>query len=518
MFNAKIRKNLPEILKYLFIIGFIILFSYLSFARHDALKSYMNDLGAIDQVIWNTIHGNFFEGSSIMLSQSYNYNYLGAHFGIILFFLTPFYWIWSSPKMLLLIQVVAVALGGLPIYWLAKEKLKSGWAGLVLLLAFLLYPAVQNALLYDFHEVVLAVPLIIYAFYFLVKDKRKLFILFAVLACFCQEHIALIVVMIGLYVILVKKQKKFGLIISGASLLWFILLLGVIMPIFSSTGDPELLQSESGIYFSRYAWLGGNFTEISKYIITHPAEIISHFWQLEKMRYLFYLLLPVFGLAVFSPIILIALPIVVINMLSSVEMPFNLNFYHSAILAPMIFWAAILALKKHFSDNKKYLSFFLIMILITSLITNYLFTLTPWSQKYSGDDFAVTDHAAKIGEIKAIIPEEASLSVQHNLGPHFTHRRNIYRFPLALHQAEYVLLDFTNPYRNNPDQFFKFDYAIQLSKDRWVNLTTDVFNNPEYGVRYFEDGYLIFQRGYGRELNDQVFAEWIKVLDSGQRL
>ncbi|MBU1148725.1 DUF2079 domain-containing protein [Patescibacteria group bacterium] len=515
---TNLKQKIPEILKFLFIIGFIILFAYLSFARHDALKSYMNDLGAIDQVIWNTSHGHFFEGSSVMLSQSFDYNYLGAHFGIILFFLTPFYWIWSSPKMLLLIQVVAVALGGLPIYWLAKEKLKSGWAGLVFLLGFLLYPAIQNALLYDFHEVVLAVPLILYAIYFLLKDKRNLFILFAVLACFCQEQIALIFVMIGLYVILVRKQKKFGLIICGSSLLWFILLLAVIMPVFSSTGEPELLQSESGIYFSRYAWLGDSFPQIIRYIFTNPGEIISHFLQMEKLRYLFYLLMPVFGLAVFSPIVLIALPIVAINMLSSIEMPFNLNFYHSAILTPMIFWAAIVALKKNFGDNKKYTAFFLVMVLLASLVTNYLFTLTPWAKDYSGDDFAVTEHSKKIEEIKTIIPDQASLSVQHNLGSHFTQRRDIYRFPLALHQAEYVLLDFTNPYRNNSDQYFKFDYAVQLSRDKWVNLTTDVFNNPEYGVRYFQDGYLIFQRGYSRDLNDQVFAEWLKLLAGGERL
>jgi len=512
------KKQIPNIIAYLLIAIFIVVFCWLSFARHDGLKSYLNDLGAIDQVIWNTIHGNFFQGSSIMLAQSYDYNYLGAHSGFILLLIAPFYWLWSSPKMLLLIQVVAVALGSLPIYWLAKEKLKSSWAGLALMSAFLLYPAVQNALLYDFHEVVLAVPLFIYAFYFLEKDRKNLFILFAVLACLCQEHIALIFFMVGLYIILVKKQKKFGLLVSGISLLWFILLLALIMPAFSSTGEPELLQSETNIYRSRYAWLGNDFPEIIKFIFTNPGRIISHFWQIDKLRYLFYLLMPVFGLAVFSPIVLIALPIVLINMLSSYEMPFNLNFYHSSLLAPMIFFSTIFALKKYFADNKKYLNFFLYMIVLASLATNYLFTLTPWTAKYSLADFAVTDHSRKIAEIKEIIPQEASMSVQHNLGSHFTHRRDIFRFPLALHQAEYVLLDFTNPYRNNPGQYFKFDYALQLNRDKWVNLTTDVFNNREYGTRYFADGYLLFQRGYTREHNDQIFKEWVELLDSDQRL
>ncbi|MFH1598390.1 MAG: DUF2079 domain-containing protein [Patescibacteria group bacterium] len=517
MISAKIRQNIPEILKYLLIVVFIIIFSYLSFARHDSLKTYMNDLGAIEQVIWNTLNGNFFEGSSVMLAGSVDYNYLGAHFGIILILLTPFYWLFSSPKTLLFIQVFLVGLAGLPLYWLAKEKLKSSWAGMVFLISYLSYPAIQNALLYDFHEVVLAAPFTIFALYFLEKNKKVPFVVFAVLACLCQEHIALIFFMVGLYIIFVKKQKRFGLKVAAAALIWFLLLLGVIMPALSTSGEPELIKAETEYYPSRYAWLGGSLTEVVKNLFTNPSQTLSYIFQYEKIRYLFYLLMPVFGLAVFSPMVLVALPIIGINLLSSINMPYNLYFYHSAIITPMIMVAAILALKKHFLGSK-YLHYFLAAIVVASLTINYIFSLTPWTARYSLEDFRPTAHAKKISEIKELIPDEASLSIQHNLGSHFTQRRNIFRFPLSYNEAEYVLLDYTDPYYNNREQIFHFDYSLQMPRNIWFDLTVELINSPDYGVIFFEDGFLLFQKGAARNLNDQAHSDIFEIIDDGDRL
>jgi len=512
----KIKDKIPEILKYFIIAIFIILFVFLSWGRHDSLKSYMNDLGAIDQVVWNTLHGNFFEGSSVMLAESVDYNYLGAHFGIILILIAPFYWLFSSPKTLLFIQVLLVGLAGLPLYWLAKEKLKNSWAGIIFLISYLSYPAIQNALLYDFHEVVLAAPFTIFALFFLEKNKKTPFIIFAILACMCQEHIALIFFMVGLYVIFIKKQKSFGLKICIITIIWFFILLGVIMPAMSKSGQPELIKAETEYYPSRYAWLGGSFTEVIKNIFTDPAQIINHIFQYEKIRYLFYLLMPVIGLAAFSPIALVALPIIGINLLSSINMPYNLYYYHSAIIAPMIFVAAILALKKHFQGSK-YVNYFLVAILLSSLIINYIFSLTPWTSRYNLEDFRPTEHARKINEIKDLIPADASLSVQHNLGSHFTQRRNIFRFPLAYNQAEYVLLDYTDP-NNNKEQIFHFDYALQMPRNIWLDLTVELLNNPEYGVIFSEDGYLLFQTGAKRDLNNQAYNDIVEIIETGDRL
>ena len=69
-------------------------------------------------------------------------------------------------------QAVAVALGAVPVFLLARKHLGSEWAGLGFALAYLLYPPTQWLVVDDFHPVALATPLLLAAFWFLDEDRR----------------------------------------------------------------------------------------------------------------------------------------------------------------------------------------------------------------------------------------------------------------------------------------------------------------------------------------------------------
>ena len=68
-------------------------------------------------------------------------------------------------------QAVAVALGALPVYWLARKHLGSERAALGFALAYLLYPPTQWLTLNEFHPVALACPLLLFAFWYLDEDR-----------------------------------------------------------------------------------------------------------------------------------------------------------------------------------------------------------------------------------------------------------------------------------------------------------------------------------------------------------
>ena len=55
---------------------------------------------------------------------------LGAHVDPILVVFAPLWWLWPSLVMLLTVQAVAVALGALPVFWLARKHLESERAAL----------------------------------------------------------------------------------------------------------------------------------------------------------------------------------------------------------------------------------------------------------------------------------------------------------------------------------------------------------------------------------------------------
>ena len=486
----KTQKIKIDTLAYFLIIVFMLVFTALSFGRHAALKSYLNDLGTYDQALWNTVHGNFFGLTSSMVNVN---NYFGAHFSPILLIFVPFYFIYATPKWFLFFQVLAVGGSAVPIYLIAKEKLKSEKLGFVILLSYLFYPALHNGLLYDFHELVLAVFFASWALYFLEKKNDKWFIIFASLLAISQEHLPLLVFMMGLYLIFIKRRKRFGIIVSGASLLYFLLVMTVFIPHFSSTGKPALIYSDS-LYSSRYGWLGSSFSEIIKNIVTHPAIVAKTLLSFERIRYLFILVAPVFSLALFSWEFWLTLPVLAAYLLSLNAMTFNIFFYHSAIIAPFVFYATIESVRRWFLGNAVLRNFFLGLVLIFSIGSAVIHGVSPLSPNYKISDYLPGRHAKKINEIKKIIPANASLSVQHNLGPHFSERQYLYRFPIKKDEAEYILLDTIDPYADNPRQLFLFGYALQMDMLEWQSNVEELKKSDKYELVYDKDGYLLFKR------------------------
>jgi len=420
-------------------------------------------------------------------------NFFAGHFSPVLILFVPFYLIFATPKWLLFFQALAVGLSAVPIFLLAREKLKSQALGLVFLVSYLLYPVLHNGLLYDFHEVVFATVFASWAFYFLEKGRDRWFIFFSVLLAMSQEHLSLLVLMMGAYLFFVKKRRRFGLIVSACSLFYFLLVIFWLMPLFSSNENLALLQNNS-TYPSRYAWLGSSPAGIIQKIISDPMSIMIVLLSPERMRYLFLLVLPVFSLAFFAWPILIILPLVFINILSSNSMTFDITFYHSAILAPFVYFSSIFVFKKWLLGIKSIKTIFAVLILIFSFISAVMFGLTPLSPRYSLADFTPSAHSEKIKEIKNILPPDASLSVQHNLGPHFTERQNVFRFPVGADKSQYILLDRIDPFKDNPGQVFSFPYALQMDLTEWKDSIENAKKSADYRLIYDSDGYLLFQK------------------------
>lgn len=479
----------PDWAVYALIILFVLIFTLLSFGRHDALKSYLNDIGVYDQAIWNTLHGNFFKASSIMVAEK---NYLAAHFSPILVIFLPLYLIWANPKWFLFLQALAVGLSALPIYWFAKEKSKNYYFSFVFLASYLIYPVLSNGILYDFHEVVLAAVFASFALYYLERGRDRPFLAFSVLLALSQEHLALLVFMMGLYLAFVKKRLKFGLIVAFLALSYFGFVVFVLMPFFSSTGQLAHLLNDP-VYGARYGWLGKNMPEIVKNILSHPDAVFKALVSRPRLDYLFRLVAPVFSLALFSWPILFILPLLAINLLSANGMMFNVFFYHSAVLSPFIFFAGILTFRRWFFSDLFLRRIFLVLVAGASVFAAYFWSVTPFSPNYRVSDYIPDEHAKKIKEVKKILPESASLSVQHNLGPHFSQRKEISRFPLAWDEAAYILLDETNPFRGNPKQLFGFEYALQMNPLEWQNDIEGLKKSDKYDLVYSEDGYLLFK-------------------------
>ena len=127
---------------------YIVYFTNTTFLRHDNFFSGRFDLGNMDQTVWNTIHGRIFEltnpnGTNITSRLSF-------HADFILVLLSPLYFMWENPKMLLLIQTIILSIGAVFVYLISQKILKSKNLSLTLGFIYLINPAVNHSNLFDF--------------------------------------------------------------------------------------------------------------------------------------------------------------------------------------------------------------------------------------------------------------------------------------------------------------------------------------------------------------------------------
>src|SRR5450432_4914184 len=144
-------------------LGYTFWMSSLTVLRYTSFVATAFDLGNLDQVIWNTLHGHLFQWTN----QSDNYFgppiRLAQHVEPILLPLSLLYLIFPDPRTLLVFQTLILASGALPVFLLTRRYLPI-WPlfAPVMVAAYLFSPTLMGENLYDFHPVSLATPLILF--------------------------------------------------------------------------------------------------------------------------------------------------------------------------------------------------------------------------------------------------------------------------------------------------------------------------------------------------------------------
>src|SRR5690348_112325 len=104
--SIPILKFLPFILCLVFFIAY----SVLSIVRHDNYQSFGYDLGINDQTVWRY---STFQVPITTIDPFPDKPKYYTHVELIYAIISPFYWIWSSRKMLLLVRTAFVCSGGI---------------------------------------------------------------------------------------------------------------------------------------------------------------------------------------------------------------------------------------------------------------------------------------------------------------------------------------------------------------------------------------------------------------------
>jgi uncharacterized membrane protein len=304
--------------------------------RYDTFKATAFDLGNMDQVLWNTIHGRLFQFTNQAIDWYGPPTRLAIHFEPIILPLSLLYVFHADPHILLVFQTLALASGALPVFLLTRRYLPE-WPIVAALMAtaYLLAPALLGLNIFDFHPLSLATPLLLYAMLALTYKRYVWFLVACVLAASCKEDIPLVIALFGVLLIWKYKLPRLGITLIIGGLLWSFLAFKVIIPHFY----PGV---QANNYWYRYEALGSSPGAAIANLLIHPWLLFTTFFTLDRLFYLAGLIRSVGFISLLAPEWLLpALPILAENLLSTDPLLYSGVYHYNAAIIPFVMLAAI---------------------------------------------------------------------------------------------------------------------------------------------------------------------------------
>lgn len=399
----KIKFNLETAI----VIGFIIVFALASILvavnRFWQFNAFWYDFGIFDSSIWQ--FSRFHLPLILQKAPPLGMIVWGDHFNPSAILLSPLYWFTDKQEVVIIAQVVFVCLGAVVAYSTAKEYVKSACARIALIVSFLGFVGMQNALFTDVHNIVFAVLPLTLAIWAIYKKKWKLYFLFLLLTIGFQENLALTGAMLGLFLVFSKKNIKYGLLSFVFCLTYFFLVIKIIIPHFNPGG---------------YAYQPQSFKDV--------FEIFTRFFLPEiKLKtlilsFLNFGVLPIFSFSTWPLIIEHYFERFVLN---SAATRWDLGFHYNSILSPIFFLGGLEIIIK-IQKSKKFRGLLKIWGFATILIVIFLhrfYLHGPLMMATMPDFYQATYNTKFIKKFADKIPRGKFLMVQNNLGSYFSHEK-----------------------------------------------------------------------------------------------
>ena len=434
-------------LPYLICVFFFASYSTLSIIRHNHYESYGFDLGITDQIVWE--YSNFKPPLTTIHYFPYT-SILTDHVEFIFAPLSMFYWIWDDPRMLLLLQAGFLCFSGIPIYLLAKEKKLTTILCYTILVSYLMFYGIQNALWFDVHSAVFGTGFLAWFLYFLDRRKYKMAGVFFLLTILCKENLALLTASLSFVYFLRRRNLTDGIFFL-LSCLYLFAIFGIYFPHFTKRGYE---------YQSTYGLLGN--------------IDLTHFFNTSNKQEVFLISLGSFGfLPLLSPLLLLPFLgdlfsyFVVANQLKEAD---GIFMHYRVTLAPLMAWSTILTIARYTSFNKYYTAIYLLLCLI---IFQYTFHL-PLSYLSKNWFWHEQPAVKNINAVIHYLPSDASVVSQNNITPHISHRNEI--FTLWPEKKKFE--------KNSPCNQKKCNWLMWKSTTpRYLIVDT----SPNWDIRHFLD-------------------------------
>lgn len=436
------REHRPALIIIIAMILFVLFFGAADWFRQVNLFTAQYDMGNMEQVLWQTIHGHIFQMNNVASAGLVPRTMYHADFLLLIY--TPFYALFPDPRTMMIMQVIFVATGAIPVYWIARKRLGQK-IGALISIAYLAYPTLQWATMFDVHAVLLCAPLLLWAWWAATEKKWWIYGMMVGLAILGKEEVGFVVALMGVYWAFRRGYRTMGMITIAVGIIWSSLMFGWAIP------SARTNSAHFALRF--YSDFGDSYSTIIKNVLAHPQKVFTDVFGSDG-RYLLTailvptILLPIIGL----PILLIGLPELLINMLSNYENQHAIFYQYYSVVVPFVFLATIdgwVRLQTWINTYKRTafrsLLFHRILVglfVVGSLACVWFFAPLPATRSTSDavKTFWPSPYREDVMKIKTMLPANARVAATNNIIPQFAQRDMIWGFPDDLQNADAIIV------------------------------------------------------------------------------
>jgi uncharacterized membrane protein len=490
-----------------------VVFSYFTVLKHNVFLSSGWDLGVFDQALYTTLHNGKLLYYTADLFLNPTGCYFAQHVSPILFLLLPFYAINSSAITLLVLKSFIIALGALPLYFLARDLLESAKTGFIAAIIYLLYVPLQGANWFDFQPQIFLPMLFFSMFYFAFKSKWKLYFVTVLLAAMVEEHIFILVFLTAAYLLITSKVRPFWQSLKSfrnmnrnlASVIAMIFSISY----FFVTGwiknsfpiNPQFTNLYKAL--SVFSVLGVKSDPLLYpfYVLFNPERAFAALLYDFPLKFLYLVLLfgPLLFFSLRSKVVLITVPFLGLYLFSNYNAYYSVGSHYPLYILAFLFVAAMMVLKR--LQHAERTSILKTMLIVSMLFTISLSPISPLSTPFVKEGLSwyptisleSNEKISSLTELVNAIPPNASVLTDNTIFPHLSNRLNAYVLPIShlVNDTEYI-----------SSLINRSDYILlDLS---WNDLNAnfvlnEITQNDSYGAYALAKTAILFKRGFQGE-------------------
>jgi uncharacterized membrane protein len=325
-----------------------------------------------------------------------------------------------GPHLLPLVQSLALAASALLLFQLAREGLGPLDARVVLV-AYLLYPALQNTWLEYYEPINLAIPCLIGAYAAIREGREGRAASWSALALVTIENVALSVAALGVFAAAKRRPRLGALLVLGAGL-YVAVLLGAVFP---------ALEPGGYVYGERlYGDFARDLPGAIRYL-SRPDHLLERLTLPGNGPYLGGLLVPVAFLPLLAPGVLLLAVQLPLNMVSSWPYAHDIRYHYVAPVIPFAFLAVVRALERAKAAGLRKIA---LAALGAGVLAGQVWYASPWLVPRPGQRWwrglaADAEERREVSALLARIPANAAVSAHYRFLPHLARRRRLYMFP-----------------------------------------------------------------------------------------